>query len=97
MKCYLLTWDRLVVDDNKRRQEFIDFLDTIPEIVNWRASVGVILLVSDLPAEIIQEKIRAKFPKELGFLLVPINIHDAQGYTNRETWEFIRNSNAVGG
>jgi hypothetical protein len=96
MKCYVLTWDRLVNDDGKRRQEFLDFLDTIPEIVNWRGTVGIILIASDLSGEQIQEKIRARFPKELGFLIFPVNINDTQGYTNKDTWDFIRNPRPIG-
>jgi hypothetical protein len=89
MICYLLTWDRLKNTTGERRQEILDFLDTIPEIVNWRATTGIILLVSELTADEIIDKLHEKFPK-LGFIVAPVNIDDVQGIANKETWDFIR-------
>jgi len=90
MTCYMLTWDRLKPDDGKRRQELMDFLDTIPEVVNWLGTTGVILLVSDMGVDALNDKIHAKFPK-LGFFILPVTSDMIGGNSTKLAWDFIAN------
>ena len=93
MKCYLLTWDRLKTDNSERRDQITALLNTIPDVVNWRAVNGAILFVTEHEhsPEVVQEKIHARFHPNFGFLITPINITEIRGYSDQKTWDFIKN------
>jgi hypothetical protein len=74
----------------------IDLIDKIPEIVNWRASIGVIFLVSEKNENWISEKIHAGLPPDAAYLVSTITIDGSQGYLDAESWDFIRNPRRVG-
>jgi hypothetical protein len=95
MNCYVLMWSAVVEGTLLDRQEVINFIDSVPEIVNWRASTGGIFLVSNASPKIISTKINAKFPK-LTFIISPIAIQSTWGWADKETWDFIRNPQPVG-
>jgi hypothetical protein len=87
MNCYIFTWDRY---KDVGRQHILDFFDTLPEIKDWLATTGAILIISDaLTAQAIYLKVHEKFPT-LGFLITPTNIDYMWGFSSENTWDFIR-------
>jgi hypothetical protein len=78
------------------RQTMIDLIDKIPEIVNWRASNGVIFIISEKNENWISEKIHAGLPQDTAFLVSTITIDSSQGYLDKDSWDFIRNPRRVG-
>jgi hypothetical protein len=89
MKCYAILWSVHDVE----RQSMLDFLDTIPEILNWRAASGTVFIVSESDVERLTELVRA-VKLNMKFLITPIEMDDIQGYQDPKTWEFIRNPKA---
>jgi hypothetical protein len=71
-----------------KRQDILDFLDSIPSIVNWRASTGAIFIVSNESARQLADRIHEKLPK-LHFVLAPIVGFQCQGFAEKGTWDFI--------
>jgi hypothetical protein len=92
MNCFILTWRR---NDDLPRRTILDTLDAIPDVLNWRAAVGAIIIVSESDARSISEKINEKLPK-LHFLVSPVSIDSAEGYMDKDTWNFIRRPRRVG-
>jgi hypothetical protein len=90
MKVYILAF----AYGSPSRQEMLDFLDTLPEIKNWRASEGVIYLAAEISDDQIAEKIRAKYPK-LRFIVTQISSATSQGWGAGALWEFIAKPKAV--
>jgi hypothetical protein len=82
MKCYA------IMHSGTDRQNILDVLDGIPEILNWRAASGAIFVVSQKGENWISDKIHAAFPDAI-FLVATIDIATSQGYQDKETWEFI--------
>jgi hypothetical protein len=72
------------------RQNILDFLNTLPNDVSiWRASTGAIFFASNSTVKEISEKVHGKFPG-LHFMISPIQIENIWGWTDKDTWEFIR-------
>ncbi len=100
MNCYLLTWSLLYRNDGPpmdrtvSRQSIIDCLEKMPEISNWRASTGCLFIASDHPARTMAEQLHIML-NDLNFLIVPIKMEDAWGWTDKETWAFIDQSTAA--
>jgi hypothetical protein len=90
MKCYLIIWTRYKDELHYEQKELTDFINTVPEIVNWRADAGAIFIVSDQHENKLSEIIHGKFPK-LRFIIAPIIIQNIQGWASNDTWEFIKN------
>jgi hypothetical protein len=101
MNCYILAWSpayhappttNALVSIRPptlvNRQQILDQLDKIPEVMNWRASTGAIFIASESSANDLSTKIHAALPT-LIFVLSQINHHTTQGYSDKETWEFI--------
>jgi hypothetical protein len=88
-----MTWIGVAGDE---RQTILDALDGIPEIVNWRAATGAIFVVSELSGPVLAEVINPKLPAHVHFVLVPASIDRTSGYTDKETWDFIRRPRRVG-
>jgi hypothetical protein len=87
MKIYVLTFR-----PHDQRERILKFLDTLPEVINWRASAGAIFIVSDSSADDISKKIHAEF-SSLTHVLARIqtgNTHDLQGWADPKTWEIIK-------
>jgi hypothetical protein len=95
MKCYLFTWHRYIGDDQFDRKELLNYLDTIPEVVNWRTSAGAVLIASDLTADDLEKKIHAKFPG-LFFIVALITIQTIDGRNDQASWDFIRSPKPAG-
>jgi len=91
MNCFILTWQ-----PNTRRQEILDALDKIPEVLNWRASTGAIFIISNLDAVTLSKKINTSVGKDLFFVINPISIDTIEGFTDRDTWNFIRKPRRAG-
>lgn len=90
MKCFILTWL-----NSASCQVVLDALDKIPQIINWRASTGAIFLVSSIDASALTDLIHEKLPKE-HFVISQISIDTVEGYTDRDTWNFIRRPRRAG-
>jgi hypothetical protein len=71
------------------RQQILDMLDKDPQIKNWRASTGAIFIASEVSAKQLSEALHGTFPK-LHFIIAPIDIEKTWGYSDKDTWEFIR-------
>jgi hypothetical protein len=84
----MLVWHPIVEKARIDRRSILDVLDTIPDVKNWRAHVGAILIASDSTAENLFRKIHEKLPT-LIFLIAPIEIEEVFGWTDQDTWEFI--------
>jgi len=84
MTCYVLVFRHIDLD----RQIMLDFLDTLPEVQNWRAAVGAIYIISDATATSIADEIHRKFPA-LQFVLSKVDILHSNGWADKETWDFI--------
>ncbi len=96
MNCCILTWhsyyERTKGETDKLvdRQTILDTLDTMPEVRFWRASTGAIFIGTETAVRTLAPKIHAKLPKLL-FVLALIRNEDADGWTDRRTWEVISN------
>ena len=71
------------------RQKILDNLDKIPEISNWRASIGAIFIAGAFSVRELGEKIHGLMP-DLLYLLSSIDMEKAAGWTDRQTWDFIQ-------
>lgn len=88
--CYLLASEKLI----SGRQEVLDFLDTVPEVVNWRATQGIILVVTNLEKRPLTAKLREKFP-DMRLILSDVGLKSTDGWTDKETWDFINTPSPV--
>jgi hypothetical protein len=70
------------------RQVILDFLDTLPEVYNWRANLRAIFIVSDASHELLSEKIHTRFPGLLHIVAL-ISGETCQGWVDQDTWDFI--------
>lgn len=73
-----------------KQQEIIDFLETLPAVENWRASDGVVFVVTALSLQHLCGAILARFPG-MHFLCVPLESAKVQGWCHPDTWDFINN------
>jgi hypothetical protein len=97
MTCFIFSWGSRTESSRLiDRQDILDGLDKMPEISNWRASTGVIFFVSSEDMFRLSDKIHARFP-DLLFMITPIRVSSAAGWTDRETWAFIRAETRYGG
>lgn len=99
MRCFVLSWHPFYEGGKGKearsgkpvvRQDILDTIDKIDEVANWRASTGSIFIASDSSARVIAKKLRELMPL-LTFVLLPIDIENVWGWTDKETWEFIQN------
>jgi hypothetical protein len=91
VKCYLMVWDDTLEGEPVRsieRQTILDFLDTLPEVANWRAVMSAIFIVSDESAQLLSEKIHKKFPR-LHHVISLVTALECQGWADAKTWGFI--------
>lgn len=91
MNCYILT----SLYDGVTRQNMIDFLDDLPEVVNWRAHIGAIFLASEGPAEVLSDRIHEEFPT-LFFIVARISAASTHGWADKDTWDLIQRPRPVG-
>jgi hypothetical protein len=78
------------------RQQILDALDKVPEIVNWRAATGAIFIASESSGKVLSEKINSAIPRHVHFVLVDAEIDQVWGWTDEETWNFIRRPRRIG-
>ena len=92
-KCYTMAW--MSPEGKVSRDDVLGKLDTIAEIVNWRASDGAIFIVSEVEkAQPIADKIHDLIP-EINFVLVPTSISSVWGWAEHDTWAFLRKREAA--
>lgn len=82
LRCFALIWKET------DRQAMLDFLDQVPEIVNWRTISGSVIIVSARDEDWLATKIHQKYP-ELTFIVAPLRLSEIQGMQPKETWDFI--------
>jgi hypothetical protein len=90
MRCFALISKEIAVD----RQKFLDYLDVLPDIANWRATSGAIFIVTEKDEDWLVKTLRLKFPK-ITYMVIPVRINEVQGYQDAETWDFIRDPRPV--
>jgi hypothetical protein len=82
-----------MVHVHPNRQEILDAIDKVPEIVNWRASVGAIFLVTDsnVSSSNVTDLILKAIPNISRFIIAPIDGMRSQGMADADTWNFLNN------
>jgi hypothetical protein len=69
------------------------YLDTVPEVKNWRATNGGVFIAKEMDENWLAERVHNAF-LEMQFMITPLQIETVQGYQDAETWDFIRKSEA---
>lgn len=84
-QCHMITF----VGD---RQKLLNALDLIPEVLNWRAALGGVFVVTPatVTSSMIAEKLAPKYP-DLRFVISAIYGNMTNGRADAQTWEFINN------
>ena len=96
MKCYMTTWNTVLEGGGIiERQETLTALDKEPTVVNWRASVGGIFIVSEQNQFVVGTNIHNTFPK-LHFVLAPLDVMQLGGWADKDTWDFIGRPRRIG-
>jgi hypothetical protein len=95
MKAFLITWLGNVRGQLFDRQLLLNALDKIPDVVNWRAAIGAVFVVSNATPVRLREQIHAALP-DLQFVITPIDIQTIEGWADKETWDFVRRPRRVG-
>ena len=95
MRPYVLVWHPLIGNRTVSRKEILDALNTIPEVLNWRAAVGTIFLISEQTSPQVSDKIRAKIPGLL-HVVVPVDMNITQGWADKDTWDFLTRPRRAG-
>ena len=79
------------------REEIRDYIDNLPEILNWRYDVPhAFYLVSESTAEEITDLI-LRFSRGEGRFLVTEVVENSQGWLPRGAWRFLNEKTAAGG
>jgi hypothetical protein len=89
MKPYILTWLPWL-NGPTERQTILDALNSMPEVLNWRAAIGAVFIISDSPATVLSAGIRNRLPN-LQYVIVPVDMSVSDGWADRETWNFLQN------
>jgi hypothetical protein len=84
-----MTWLPYVNNRSIDRQEVLNALNAMPGVMNWRASVGAIFIISSLPATALSMQVRQKLPG-LQHVIAPIDMVTADGWADPDTWNFLR-------
>jgi hypothetical protein len=84
-RCHILTWGGVI-----NRQRILNALDTVEDVVNWRASTGAIFIVTglNLTSSELAFKLRPKL-NGIRFIVASIVGQQAQGESDTATWNFI--------
>lgn len=78
------------------RQQVVDFLDTLPQILNWYAPLPQsIILISDQPARTLRELIHNRYPQSF-FIITEIQSKGADGWLPKAAWDFINRPRSSG-
>jgi len=97
VNCFIFSWHPVFQETPLKlvsRQELLDQLDKMPEVKNWRASTGVIFVITDVGSYQLSAQIHGAFPSLL-FTLGPVHISTLSGWTDPATWDFIRNLTSI--
>ena len=84
-----MTWLPAIGQSPIDRQQILNVLDTMPEVVNWRAAVGAIFIISPGSATTLSEQIRRKLPG-LQHVITRIDGFNVDGWADAETWNFVQ-------
>lgn len=89
MKAYLIAWnDALEGGGQISRDQLIEFIDKVPQIVNWRSTLRSIFIASELSPQGIHEIVHRKYPK-LHFIVAEVSLDTVWGWADQKTWDFI--------
>ena len=85
----------LVFDDGLgTRKEIQDYLDTLPEVLNWYACMtNSIFIVSNTTATILQQKISQFNRNGSRFVILDVDT-DRNGWLPKAAWEFMKTPKA---
>jgi len=83
--CHMMTFHGVV-----NRQKILDQLNTMPEVVNWRAAAGGIFIVTGvhITSSALALSLHGRLP-DVFFVMAPIAGIHAQGNVDQKTWDFI--------
>jgi hypothetical protein len=96
MKCFMMTWNVMLETGTFiERQTILTALDEEPTVVNWRAAVGAIFIISEKSQFDVGLSIHNKFPK-LHFVLTPLDANQLGGWADKDTWDFIQRPRRIG-
>jgi hypothetical protein len=96
MKCYMMTWNLgLEGGGTIDRQTILAALDKDPTVVNWRAAVGAIFIISEKSQFDVGLSIHNTFPK-LHFVVTPLDAYQLGGWADKDTWDFIVRPRRIG-
>jgi hypothetical protein len=84
---YAMTYHPLINGNPVDRQMILDTLDKMPEILNWRASIGAIFLVSNQSSMVLSRALHLRIP-DLLYVILPVG-KGADGWADKDTWTFI--------
>ncbi len=92
MKPYLFSFNATM----GTRQQVLDFLDTLPQVLNWYAPLPQsVILISDSPMQKLSELIHNHYPMSF-FIITEIVDKANNGWLPREAWEFINDPKSSG-
>jgi hypothetical protein len=89
-----MTWQPHANNRVVDRQEVLNVLNAIPGVVNWRASIGAIFIISSLSATALSAQLRQKLPG-LQHMIAPIDIAVTDGWADADTWSFLQYPSAA--
>lgn len=87
LHCHMMTFQYV------ERQAVINAIGVIPSVINWRAAVGAIFIVTDetITSNVLAELLAPRLPPEALFVIAAIDGRRAQGRADADTWNFITN------
>lgn len=78
------------------RQQVLDFLDTLPQVLNWYAVLAEsIIVISEHNAAELRELIRNRYPYTF-FIITEIPRGNNDGLLPKAAWDFINNPRSSG-
>jgi hypothetical protein len=95
MTPYVMTWLPFVNNVPVDRQVILNALNTVNGVLNWRASVGAVFIISNSTATVLSAQIQQKIPG-LHHVIVPVDMTVTNGWADKETWEFLQRPRGAG-
>lgn len=84
---FIVVWDN-VSKEGVPVTTFREFIDTIPEIINWRQVLGILIIASDEDETWIANKVHEKFP-QLTFVVSRVQQYNVNGWADQQTWDHL--------
>jgi len=92
LKPYLLSVDGIVM----RRNDVLDYLDTLPEVLNWYAIMrDSIFIISEYNATQLREALHLRFPYSF-FIITELQAGMYDGWLPKKNWDFIARPHSSG-